>query len=206
MLFRSHSLRQQDVIKGFGKWKIYYSQDNLPYSEGVVRENIVERFQKSLYGFKPHAISRVINLENEYGDGVVDKVIWFDPSVLPTVSPKVLFDSLDEHPMIVIKGDNPLAKMTNKKAKDWFGVTDKDIEGINHIGGTMYAFNFNDLNVRKCFELWKEAEENGIFGTQDEFMTGLHWADESCMALAMYKTGIEQYTEEKFTFLNQKNL
>ena len=188
----------QELKLSLYEYDIRAYRDVLPSKEGGFTENIVYHFQKSLYGFKPHAIQNMISAGYR-------KIIWFDPSVFPTTSPKVLFDSLDENPMIVIKGDNPLNKMTNQKAKDWFGVNDAQIEGINHIGGTVYGFNFNNSKVLECFNLWKQAEEEGIFGNQDEFMAG-HWADESCLALAMFKTGIKQYSEQKFTYLNQKEL
>lgn len=187
-------IAKQDYVSNFN-----YFTDELPTKNGTIKENIVSEFQKSLYGFKVHAIADTIK------EGKFKKVIWLDPSVLPTISIQVLFDSLDEHPIIVRKGEHPLSKMTNQKAKDWFGVTDEQLEGINHIGGTVYGFNFNNQKAVEVFNLWKEAEENGIFGTQDEFMAG-HWADESCMALAMFKIGVLQYWEEKFTYLNQKEL
>lgn len=180
---------------------VFYHQyfiDELPYKEGLVTDNVVHRFQQSLYGFKPHAIQIAINLTHK-------KIIWLDPSVLPTVSVKILFDSLDDHPMIVRTGEHELSKMCNEKSKKWFGVTDEDIKGVKHIGGTIYGFNFNDEKVREVFELWKKAEEEGIFGNQGEFMKG-HWADEACLALAMHKVGIPQYWENKFKYANQKDL
>lgn len=175
-----------------------YFTDELPTKKGIITENIIGEFQKSLYGFKVHAVQKAI----EYG---CKKIIWLDPSVLPTASMQVLIDALDEHPMIVRSGENSIIKMANQKSKDWFGFTDAQLEGVKHVGGTVYGFNFNNQKAVEVFNLWKEAEENGIFGTQDEFMAG-HWADEACMALAMHKIGVPQYWEEKFTYLNQKEL
>src|SRR3990172_3882386 len=157
-------------------------------------DTLVGEFQKSLYGFKPHAIQLAI-------DKGYKKIIWFDPSVLPTTSVQILFDALDEHQMVVVKGDAPLSKMTNQKAKDWFGVTDEQIAGINHIGGTVYCFNFNNKKVVEVFNLWKKAEEAGIFQNQDAFMKGDHWCDESCMALSMFKCGVNQYSESNFRYI-----
>ena len=193
--YLAHSKRQEEEIKGVDT--MYY-RDQLPYKDGIHTEDIVSHFQASLYGFKPHAIQRARNLG-------YTKIVWFDPSTLPTVDVSVLFKSLDTHPMIVRKGDNPLSKMTNQKAKDWFGVTEGDLVGVNHIGGTVYGFNFNDPKVCEVFELWKKAEEEGIFGNQDSFMAG-HWCDESCLALAMLCFGMPQYWEESFKYLNQKEL
>lgn len=194
----THQDRQRLRIGEDGDMQYGYLKDEIIYSEGIITENIVERFQKSLYGFKPHAIQNEIYIGYK-------KIIWLDPSVLPTVSVKVLFDSLDDHPMIVRTGEHELSKMCNEKSKKWFGVTDEDIKGVKHIGGTIYGFNFNNEKVREVFELWKKAEEEGIFGNQDEFMAG-HWADEACLALAMHKVGVPQYWEDKFRYLNQKEL
>lgn len=195
----SHHEKQRIRLAIDGNFSFLFLKDAICYREGIATHNIVDRFQKSLYGFKPHTIQKSLD------EGGYKKVIWFDPSVLPTVSVKILFDSLDEHPMIVRTGEHELSKMCNEKSKKWFGVTDEDIKGVKHIGGTIYGFNFNNDKVREVFELWKKAEEEGIFGNQDEFMAG-HWADESCLALAMHKVGVPQYWEDQFKYLNQKDL
>jgi len=197
----THSARQMMRIHEDDAMKnifLLYFADKLPMKDKIYTENIVEEFQKSLYGFKPHAIQRAIDMG-------YDKVIWLDPSVLPIVSMQVLIDSLDENPMIVITGDAPITKMCNQKAFDWFELKREELDGVNHIGGTMYAFNFTDKKVLDVFDLWKRAEQNGIFGTQDEFMAG-HFSDEACMVLAMHKVGMKQYKEEKFTYKNQKEM
>lgn len=177
---------------------ILYFRDQLPHKDGIHTENIVEHFQKSLYGFKPHAIQRAI-------DAGYKKVIWFDPSVLPTVSVQVLIDALDEHPIIVRSGEEWLPKMCNRKAKDWFGVTDEEIKDEHSVAGTVYCFNFNDPKAVEVFDMWKKAEEDGIFQDQDAFMAG-NWADESAFALCLYKLKVKGYWESKFTFLNQKEM
>jgi len=174
-----------------------FFRDKLPMKGIVHEDNIVTHFQKSLYGFKPHAIQRAI-------DRGYKKVIWLDPSVLPTVSMQVLIDALDKHPMINVIGDAPITKMCNSKAKNWFEVNDAELEGVKHLGGTIYGFNFNNSQVRDTFNLWIEAEQAGMFGDQDEFMAG-HWADEACMALAMYKNNIKPHAVELFTYYNMKN-
>jgi hypothetical protein len=175
-----------------------YHHNRLPYKGGMHKENIVTEFQKSLYGFKPHTIDKAY----QYG---FKKAIWLDPSVLPTVSIQVLIDALDEHPLIIRSGEEPLAKMCNKKAKDWFGVTNEDIKNEKTCAGTIYGFNFAHPKAVEVFELWKRSEEEGIFGTQDDFMAG-HWADEACMGLALYKCGAERYYPTEFKYLNQKEL
>ena len=193
-VYLKHSTNQLRYLEGFDT---LYFHDELPMKDCIHTDNIVEEFQKSLYGFKPHAIQRAI-------DKGATKVIWVDPSVLPTSSPKILFDALDEYPVLVRNNDGYLDKMANKKAKDYFGITEDKAAKIKSTGGTIYGFNFNNPKAVEVFNLWKQAEEDGIFGTQDEFMKG-HWADEACLALAMNKCGVERNWVD-FKYLNQKEL
>jgi hypothetical protein len=188
----SHSNNQ---LKKLGSLPAIIYRDALPYKEGVVTNNIVERFQQSLYGFKPHAIQTAI-------DKGYSQVIWMDPSVLPTCDLNKVFEELEQTDMLVLTSGNHISKMTSERAFTWFDTT-KDIP-VNHIGGTFYGFNFNNAKTYTAFNLWKGAEEGGIFGNQAEFMSG-HWADESCMALAMYKAGVEQKQSKFLTYKNQKD-
>jgi len=189
-----HSLNQERWIKeNHPDLHCIFFRDTLPHKGGIYKENIVDRFQESLYGFKPHAIEYAIN------EGYRE-IIWFDPSVLPIDSLDVIFDALKEHPVIVRTGDQKLKGMVNQRALNWFGV--KNIEDVNHVGGTIYAFNFNDAKAINIFYKWKEAEEAGMFGNQDDFMKG-HWADEACMALSLHTYYHEQYFPA-FKYLNQK--
>ena len=169
--------------------------DCLPYGEGVVRSGVVERFQRSLYGFKPWAVKRAL-------DEGYTKIIWFDPSVLPVDSVTSLFDELDNHSMLIRPGANTLDQMTSLNALNWFGVSMETARTLKHIGGTIYGFNFDMPRTRECFDLWLKAEQEGIFGDQEAFMNG-HWADESCMSLAMFKTGVE-FVATNFKYKNQK--
>lgn len=201
--FRNPYVQHMDKLVEFIKndaqpVDMLFFKDELPSKDGIIKEDIVTHFQKSLYGFKPHAIQQAIEMGYE-------KIIWLDPSILPTVSLKVLIDALDEHPMVVRTGDAPITKMTNARVKKWFDVTDADLEGVKHIGGTIYCFNFNNLKTREVFDLWRLAEIEGMFGDQDEFMKGDCWADESAMVLSLHKIGVLQYWEEKFTYYNMKN-
>lgn len=177
-----------------------FLRDQLPVKGGLETNDIVGTFQKSLYGFKPHAVQRAI-------DAGYKKIIWLDPSVLPTCSMQILIDALDEHPIIVRSGENNLADMCNDKAFKYFNVTHEELRlnKVRHVAGTIYGFNFNTTKAKHVFELWKAAEEDGIFGTQDEFMAG-HWSDEACLALAMYCCSVKGYWDDKFTYLNQKEL
>lgn len=194
-----HSHRQEKVIKEMNpEVAIITFRDLLPMKDGTHSDNIVEIFQKSLYGFKPHAI--------QVARGVgFEKIIWFDPSVLPTSSLDILVKALDEHPVIVRTGDAPILKMTNQKAKDWFGFKDEELTEVKHVGGTIYGFNFTDPQAVEVFEMWKRAEEEGIFQDQDAFMAG-NWADESAFALTLHKLGVPQVWCSEYSYLNQKEM
>lgn len=195
----AHSERQEAHIKEHDPHLSYKAfRDVLPYKGGVYTQNIVERFQESLYGFKPHAIQWAIDQGHT-------KVIWLDPSVLPNDTMVSLTVALEYHPVIVRTGDATMDKMCNDKCLKWFGVTREEAKNIKHVGGTIYGFNFKHPKAKEVFNLWKQAEESGIFGNQDEFMKG-HWADEACMALALYKCGVPQYYPEGFKYRNQKEL
>ena len=194
-----HSRRQEITIVEISKGISYIPfRGGLPTKNGFEINDVVGAFQKSLYGFKPHAIQTVIDLGFK-------RIVWLDPSVLPTSDIKILFDSLELRQMIVRTGDAPILKMTNEKALKWFAIPDDELINVKHIGGTIYGFNFTFQQTEHAFDLWKRAEEDGMFGTQDEFMAG-HWADESCLVLAMETYGIEQYWESNFKYVNQKEL
>lgn len=194
-----HSKRQEGVLLNDEYPKdLLFFRDELPMKNIIYTDDIVGEFQKSLYGFKPHAIQLAI-------DKGYKKIVWFDPSVLPVSSVKILFDTLDEHPLIFGYNDGLLDKMANKKAKNYFGVTEEECSKLYSTGGTIYGFNFNHPDAVKVFEMWKKAEEDGIFGTQDDFMAG-HWADEACISLAAYKCGVERHWIPEFEYLNQKSL
>lgn len=192
----SHHRAQIKAIKKLMDVDVISFIDQLPYHGGIYVRNIVRMFQKSVYGFKPHAIQTAV--EKGY-----KKIVWLDPSILPTASPQLLFDSLDNYPMLVRTGKNEVNEMTNDEAIKWFRFERSELVGVRHIGGTIYGFNMNDERASSAFTLWKLAEKNGMFGTQVDFMAG-HWADESCLSLAMVKTGIVQHWESKFTYTNQK--
>lgn len=200
-----HSANQERAIKMLcPDVDLIYFRDELPTKDGIIKGDtgkIVSHFQSSLYGFKPHAIKYAYDLGYR-------KIVWLDPSVLPLTSPKVLMDSLDEYPMITRSGEHGILEMTNQKAKDYFGFNsynDTFLKLYRHIGGTIYGFNFNDKRIEEVFRLWKKAEEDGIFGTQDDFMKG-HWADESCMVFCMYNQDIKTNWVPDFKYLNQKEM
>lgn len=197
--YLTHNIRQLKSIDSFMPGlEVLSWRDCLPYSEGVVKENVVARFQQSLYGFKPHAIYEA------YKKGY-KRVVWLDPSVLPTSSPAILFDTLETIPIIVRTGDHDITSMTSQRVLDWFGINPGLLKGTKHVGGTVYGFNFKYGKASSVFNKWSLAEVSGMFGDQDEFMAG-HWADESCMALSMFSHNAPQYYPTGFTYLNQKEL
>ena len=195
--YLTHSFNQEKVLLKSKGVNGAVCKEALPYKEGLVTENIIERFQKSLYGFKPHAIQTIL-------DTGCKQIIWLDPSVLPTTDINLMFDELEKTDMLVQTGTDNINDMANDKSIKWFGLDRDNLKDVRHIGGTVYGFNFDNPKTLATFNLWKRAEEEGIFGNQDEFMAG-HWADESCLALAMHVNGIEQKFSKTFKFRNQKN-
>lgn len=187
--YLTHNTKQIEVL---GDYPMLNFRDALPSKEGVIRKDVVSHFQKSLYGFKPHAIQMARDMGHK-------KIIWLDPSVLPVSDISVLFNNLDD--ILVQTGKNNIRDMANDKAIKYFGR--EDLEDVKHVGGTIYGFNFDNPKAVEVFDLWKQAEIDGIFGNQDDFMAG-HWADEACLALAMHKVGVKQKFT-KFEFKNQKS-
>jgi hypothetical protein len=97
--YLTHSKTQEEYIRQTSpEIDMLLFRDRLPYKGGVYEDNIVSRFQESLYGFKPHAIQQAIDLGYK-------KVIWLDPSVLPIVNMRVLVKSLEVNPIIIRTGE-----------------------------------------------------------------------------------------------------
>jgi len=149
--YLSHSIRQEQTIRDATPFVSYFSyRDVLPMKDRLETKDIVTRFQESLYGFKPHAIQRM-------RDKGFTKVIWFDPSVLPTVPVTTILNALDHYPVLVRPGENEIVEMTNRKALNWFGVSTDELKGVKHVAGTVYAFNFSNPRAVEVFELVGEV-------------------------------------------------
>lgn len=156
-------------------------------------------FSDSLYGFKVHAVQEAIDLGFK-------KVIWVDPAM-------VLIDSIEylfQYPMVAVRDTSVLHNVVSNRAAEFFGISHSEIKalGLNLVGGSFYYFDFNYDFVCDVFNLWKSAEENGMFGSQAEAASERlqgHRYDESCMALAMHKNNIESMWGQEARYYNSDN-
>jgi hypothetical protein len=80
-----------------------------------------------------------------------------------------------------------LVNHCSQKAFDYFGISkDDSIRNECHlVGGSVYVFDFNLDLCNKVFDLWRQAEIDGIFQSPDGVY---HRNDEACMSLALYKS------------------
>lgn len=157
-------------------------------------------FLDSLYGFKPHAIQ----VAKDQG---FKKVIWLDPAM-------ILVDKVDElinKPIIVaVKDDTLLHNVVSNKCYKYFGLT-RDfvkLKGWYLVGGSLYFFNFDHPYTNMVFDLWLQAEKDGMFGSQHEAASEQlqgHRYDEAVMALAMYTNGIKPMGADEARYCLSEN-
>lgn len=142
-------------------------------------------FLDSLYGFKVHAI---FEARKKY-----KKVIWLDPAM--KLRDKVN-DLIKQPTVIAIKDDSVLHNVVSDKCYEYFGLTRNRVRELDWhlVGGSLYFFNFEHPTANTIFDIWYNAERDGIFGSQHEAsFAGLqgHRYDEAVMAIAMYMNGVE---------------
>lgn len=140
--------------------------------------------KESLYGFKVHAVRYAL-------DKGYKKIIWLDPACI-VVKPVEYYFTLDL-PVIAAKDDNKLINHIGDSALRYYGCSDLP-EGCHLVGGSLYVFNFTNPDCKDIFDNWYEAEQNGIFGSQQQQASGKinkHRNDEACMAMALYVNGYE---------------
>lgn len=139
--------------------------------------------KESLYGFKVDAVGYA--LKKGY-----QKIIWLDPAC-------ILVDKIDYYfqldtPVMAVKDDNLLSNYIGDKAMKYYG--NPDITRWHLVGGSIYVFDFTKEKTAQIFDDWANAEDDGIFGSQQEQAIGKinrHRNDESCMAMALYINGCE---------------
>lgn len=151
-------------------------------------------FLDSLYGFKVHAVRHAIL--NGY-----DKIMWLDPAMILVDKVDFYFDLCRDYGVVAIQDDSKL--VSSDMALGFFGYGRSDLADMRLVGGSLYAFHFPYSS--KVFELWERAERKGIFGSQWQEASGKlqgHRADESCMALSLYKNGFKPlpYTGSRYNW------
>ena len=138
-------------------------------------------FLESLYGFKVHAVKEA--LKKGY-----KKIVWCDPSCVLVGNFDKWFELTKEYGVLAAKDDSNLTETISDKALKYYG--NPDITGWHLVGGSLYVFEFP--YAENIFNHWAKAEEDGIFGSQEEASYGRinkHRNDESCMSMALYMNG-----------------
>jgi hypothetical protein len=147
-------------------------------------------FEQSLYGFKVYAISEAIYRGFK-------KIIWIDTACIVHGPLDYLFAD-DMPPVVAVKDDSKLINTIGDKALKYYG--NPDISGLNLVGGSLYAFDFNKEGSVQVFDDWANAEADGMFGTMQEQISeqiNKHRHDESCMAMALHVNNILPVTPAK---------
>lgn len=137
--------------------------------------------EESLYGFKVHAVKYA--REQGYSN-----ILWLDTAMICQHPVDYYFEGF--HPLTAIKDDTPLEQTISDKAMRYYG--NPEIIGYHLVGGSLYAFNFEQSACVDIFELWEQAERDGIFGSayeQASEQINKHRHDESCMAMSLYLNG-----------------
>jgi len=140
-------------------------------------------FLESLYGFKAHAIHHVFKLG-------YTRILYLDTAMVIERPIDCIFD----HEFIAVRDETKLHTcISDKFLVDQF--IDRSIVEdmkLHLVGGSLYYFDFNNLNTCRLFWRWLDAEEEGFFGSQEEESSGQlqgHRHDEACMALIMSRCG-----------------
>lgn len=154
-------------------------------------------FDQSMFGFKVHAVKEAVRRGYK-------KVIWLDPACVVKGDLSYYF-SLNI-PLIAVKDDNALIKTIADKAMRYYG--NPDITDWHLVGGSLYAFDFNNPDCQRIFDHWAKAEADGIFGTVRQAASekiNKHRNDESCMSVALYAHGYEPVGHDVARYCNGDN-
>ena len=149
-------------------------------------------FNKSLYGFKPHAVEFV----RKQG---YKKICWLDTAIIVQDRIEYYDRFIKELGVIAFIDENKLSRFCSRRALRHFQVPPHKITRWNLVGGSFYYFDFNLPLCRAIFDKWMHAEQMGIFGSQRDEAMGLlrgHRHDEACMALSLYTSGSRPMSED----------
>lgn len=171
-----------------------YPDANLFFWRGELPPKSPEFFD-SLYGFKVYAIEHAMKKGFE-------RVVFFDPAMI--LKKKLSF--LDGYTVISVKDENKLCQFVSDRYLLNKGFTRGELKtiGWHLVGGSFYYFDFSDLTARSVFLAWKQDEENGLFGTQEQEASGKlngHRADETCMAYQLYVHNLSPVTPSEVGYL-----
>ncbi len=182
---------RESILAIYPDANIFFYRECLPLTS--------RSFYDSLYGFKPHAIDAAVK------DGH-SKIIWLDPAMI--LMDKV--DDLLQYPVVAVKDDTKLCNVIADKYLQAVGVTREQVkENDWHlVGGSLYYLDFNTPIATRVFNKWQFDEATGMFGSQYEEASQKlqgHRADETCMAVNMYTTGIEPMPAHQVRYCIESN-
>ncbi|MES2287578.1 MAG: hypothetical protein V4547_17925 [Bacteroidota bacterium] len=180
----------------------FYPHNPIYWTAAGEDSQIAENFKKSLYGFKPHIVRDIFNKGYR-------KIVLFDPAMIVNGDFLSKVEELGKiHGVVAVKDDNPLINTCSTICRDYFNLTDEWFADKHLVGGSFYYFDFNSERCKDIFNMWMEAEVNGIFGSQEDAASGKinsHRYDETVMAIAMYKNGAVPLTKEEIGYCVDDN-
>lgn len=144
-----------------------------------------KHFLKSLYGFKPHAI-------NALKRSGYKKIVYLDTAIV------LQKEIQGDYPILAVH--DPCLTPASDIALNYFHIQREQLKDIPFVGGSYYAFDFNHPITNRVFNSWLKAEQNGIFGSQDQESAGElqgHRHDETCMAICLYQNDIKPQSAEE---------
>ncbi len=157
-------------------------------------------FYESLYGFKPYAVIDAISVKK------CDRIIWCDTAM-------ILMDKIDDlfkYDIMAVQDDNKLFKFISDRYLDKNKMTRKELEQLpwHLVGGSLFYFDFTKDITCDIFAGWMADERHGLFGSQyeeaSEKLQG-HRADESCMAMQLYKHGVNPVLASEVRYNVEEN-
>lgn len=168
---------KESILQLYPEAHLFFYKEELPVGS--------KPFLESLYGFKVHAIKEA----RDYG---FKKVVWVDSAIV--LKHKLDFEDsmVEQYGVLAVRDDNKLTNVCSDTCVKYFDIAKSDLDDRHLVGGSFYYFNFNYSLSRLIFDDWYNAEQAGIFGSQEDASSDKlqgHRHDETCMALAIYKNG-----------------
>jgi len=153
--------------------------------------------EKSLYGFKPHAIAEA---KKNF-----KKVVWLDPAMI-LIDPNL--DDLTRFPLAAVRDDHKLNPFISDQTLASYGITRQQIHHVHLVGGSLYYFDFRIQVVEDVFNMWLEAEKRNLYDGQGQKHTGAtrgHRNDEALMALAMFMNNVVPVSGSDVRYCTENN-
>ena len=155
-------------------------------------------FAESMYGFKVHCV------KNCLAEGF-KKIIFLDAAMILEGKIDKVMDKAAEVGVLAAIDRAVLSQVISDQCLRYIGKTDKDLEGLTIVGGSLYIFDFNNPKCVDIFNYWAELEAEGMFGKEDDCSRGIlgaHRKDETCMSLALNKYGSKPYGFDEVGYHN----